>query len=80
MEFSGQEDKLHKTMADLRNKVYAHSDREKYSVRPWRSGKFSTDIVGTPVLSHKHRRRRSAETDDKQAAARDPSQDEPDRS
>jgi hypothetical protein len=50
MEFSGQEDKLHKTMADLRNKVYAHSDREKYSVRPWRSGKFSTDIVGTPVL------------------------------
>jgi hypothetical protein len=49
-EFSDQEKLLHKRMMELRNKVYAHSDLDKYSAVPWRKGRFSTDIVGAPVL------------------------------
>ena len=48
--YSRAEKKLHKKLLELRNKVYAHSDSEKYSIRPWRSGSFSTDIVSEPGL------------------------------
>lgn len=49
-EFNSGEDVFHLRMIELRNSVYAHSDSKNYSVRPWRSGKFSTDIVGAPEL------------------------------
>ena len=48
--YSREEDALHKRLLALRNSVYAHSDSESYSIRPWRSGSFSTDIVGQPFL------------------------------
>ena len=41
---------FHERMLKLRDTVYAHSDSRNYSVKPWRSGKFSTDIVGVPEL------------------------------
>jgi len=50
MEFDSDENILHDHMIKLRNTLYAHSDSHNYSVRPWRSGKFSTDIVGAPAL------------------------------
>jgi hypothetical protein len=49
-DFNDQERLFDKRMMELRNKVYAHSDLEQYSVVPWRKGTFSTDIVGSPVL------------------------------
>ncbi len=49
-EFSSEEDAFHERMIQLRDKVYAHSDSKSYSVRPWRTGTFSTDIVGAPEL------------------------------
>jgi hypothetical protein len=48
--YNREEDALHKRLLALRNSVYAHSASESYSVRPWRSGSFSTDIVGQPFL------------------------------
>jgi hypothetical protein len=30
--------------------VFAHSDSKNYSVSPWRSEKFSTDIVTAPAF------------------------------
>jgi hypothetical protein len=44
------ENKLHERLMTLRDQVYAHSDGTSYSIRPWRSGSFSTDIVSAPVL------------------------------
>lgn len=35
---------------DLRNQIFAHSDRRHFSVRPWQSGKFQTDIVRLPAF------------------------------
>jgi len=49
-EFDGEENTLHDHMIELRDTVYAHSDSNNYSVTPWRSGKFSTDIVGAPAF------------------------------
>ena len=49
-EFDGEENVLHDHMIELRDTVYAHSDSSNYSVTPWRSRKFSTDIVGAPTL------------------------------
>jgi hypothetical protein len=48
--FDSEENTLHDHMIELRNSVYAHSDSKNYSVTPWRSGNFSTDIVGGPAL------------------------------
>ncbi len=48
--YSGQEEALHNQLIRLRHTVYAHSDSASYSIRPWRSGDFSTDIVGAPVM------------------------------
>ncbi len=48
--YSLAEKGLHKNLIELRNKVYAHSDSEKYSIRTWRSGSFSTDIVSEPFM------------------------------
>ena len=38
LRYSREEDALHKNILALRNSVYAHSDSESYSIRPWRSG------------------------------------------
>jgi hypothetical protein len=48
--YSQAERELHKSLLDLRNKVYAHSDGAGYSIRPFRSESFSTEIVGAPIL------------------------------
>ena len=48
--YIGQELALHHRLIKLRHAVYAHSDSASYSIRPWRSKNFSTDIVGAPVL------------------------------
>jgi hypothetical protein len=48
--YNAQEEALHKRLIQLRHTVYAHSDSASYSIRPWRSGEFSTDIVGAPAL------------------------------
>ncbi len=40
----------HRRIIDLRNQIFAHSDRRHFSVRPWRSGEFQTDIVRLPAL------------------------------
>ena len=48
--FDGAEDKLHDHMIELRHTVFAHSDSRNYSVSPWQSGKFSTDVVGVPAF------------------------------
>jgi len=48
--FNKEEDAFHTRMIELRHSVYAHSDSKNYSVRPWRTRNFSTDIVGSPTL------------------------------
>lgn len=50
MDFDSDETVLHEHMIKLRNTLYAHSDSSNYSVKPWRSGEFSTVIVGAPAL------------------------------
>ncbi len=47
--YSSEEMKLHKSIITLRNKVYAHSDSESYSVRPWKSN-FHSDIESFPIF------------------------------
>lgn len=49
-QFNRKEDAFHDRVIELRNTVYAHSDSKNYLVRPWRSERFSTDIVRTPEL------------------------------
>ncbi|MDH5180299.1 MAG: hypothetical protein OEZ39_13400 [Gammaproteobacteria bacterium] len=47
--YSAEESVLHRKIMDLRHQVYAHSDSEKYSIRPWKiSEDVFTDIVGEP--------------------------------
>lgn len=41
---------LHDQLIGQRNEVYAHSDLERWTVRPWRSADFETTIVGQPIL------------------------------
>lgn len=48
--YTAAERQLHKQLLTLRDEVYAHSDGSSYSIRPWRSGSVSTDIVGSPML------------------------------
>lgn len=42
--------KFHLDLLSRRNRVYAHSDPETWSVRPWKSGDFETTIEGRPWL------------------------------
>jgi len=49
-DYSDEEATLHKQLIELRHTVYAHSDSKNYSIRPWHTGHFWTDIVGAPVL------------------------------
>lgn len=48
--YSDVEKSLHRHLLALRHEVHAHSDSSSYSIRPWRSGDFSTDIVGAPIV------------------------------
>jgi hypothetical protein len=48
--YSAAEKQLHSKLIALRDEVCAHSDGSRYSIRPWRSGSFSTDIVSGPML------------------------------
>jgi hypothetical protein len=38
---------LHDDLLDRRNKVHAHSDLDKWDVRPWRSGDFERPSLGS---------------------------------
>jgi len=40
---------LHRRLLELRNKVHAHSDLDKWKVKPWSLEGFSTVIVGKPT-------------------------------
>jgi len=47
--YSEEQQQLHHKIMDLRHKVYAHSDSEKYSIRPYKiDDGVLTDIVGEP--------------------------------
>ena len=46
--YDAAERDLHKRLLELRNKVHAHSDLDKWNVRPWHAHGFSTAIVGKP--------------------------------
>lgn len=48
--YDEQEWALHEQLKTLRHTVYAHSDSINYSIRPYRSEAFSTDIVTAPAL------------------------------
>jgi hypothetical protein len=48
VDFDVQESELHEQILELRHSVYAHSDSKNYTVKPWRAGGFSTDIIGAP--------------------------------
>ncbi len=47
--YDDAERKLHERLLDLRHKVHAHSDLDKWNVRPWSIDGFSTAIVGQPT-------------------------------
>jgi len=70
-EFDGEETSS-EHMIELRDTVYAHSDSSNYC-NAWRSRKFQ-QTSWSPCTAHKRRRSGLAETNDKQATARDPSQ------
>lgn len=46
--YDAAERDLHERLIELRNKVHAHSDLDKWNVRPWHAAGFSTAIVGQP--------------------------------
>lgn len=48
--FSRTEAACHKRMMHARNSVFAHTDSSEYTIQPWSSGDFTTDIVGAPIL------------------------------
>ena len=48
--FDSEEAACHERVMQMRHSVFAHTDSKQYSVRPWRAGDFSTDIVGAPML------------------------------
>jgi hypothetical protein len=47
-DFDSEETTLHEHMIEMRHTIYAHSDSKHYTVKPWRTEKFSTDIIGAP--------------------------------
>ena len=50
MAYNVAEKELHKTLLELRYKVYAHSDQSSYEIRPCSSGGLETDIESNPSL------------------------------
>jgi hypothetical protein len=50
MSFDSSELDLHKSIIKRRNSVFAHSDSAFYSVKPWRTEGFATDILKAPVF------------------------------
>ena len=48
--YTSEEGAFHNHLLDLRNKVHAHSDLDRWEVRPWQSGSFETEMVGQPWL------------------------------
>ena len=49
MPYCHAERELHERLLDLRHTVHAHSDLDKWNVRPWSADGFSTAIVGQPT-------------------------------
>jgi hypothetical protein len=50
MPFSPAESDLHRDIIERRNSIFAHSDSNNYSVRPWRAEGFATDILSAPIF------------------------------
>jgi hypothetical protein len=48
--YTEAERKLHERLLRLRNKIYAHSDSDSYSIIPYINRSFTTDIVKVPTL------------------------------
>lgn len=48
--YSAAQMRLHKKLLELRHTVYAHSDSERYSIKPWNIESISTDIVSEPLM------------------------------
>lgn len=48
--YDSEQMKLHRDLLDRRNKIHAHSDLDKWSIRPWRMGDIETAIVSQPWL------------------------------
>jgi hypothetical protein len=48
-EYTADQLALHKAVLCMRHQVYAHSDSQSYSVRPWRSD-FHSDIEQIPIF------------------------------
>lgn len=49
VDYDATELDLHKRLLDMRHKVYAHSDLERWTVRPWQHEDFDTVILGQPI-------------------------------
>lgn len=47
--YDAAEKGLHERLLELRHKVHAHSDLDKWTVQPWEAGGFRTTIVGQPI-------------------------------
>ena len=49
IDYDGAEWALHKRLLEMRHKIYAHSDLEKWTVKPWQHDDFETVILGQPI-------------------------------
>lgn len=49
IDYDAAEWALHGRLLEMRHKVYAHSDLDKWSVRPWKHEDFETVLLGQPI-------------------------------
>lgn len=49
IDYNTDEWALHERLLETRNKVYAHSDLDKWTVKPWRVEGFETVVLGEPT-------------------------------
>lgn len=49
VKFDDDERLLHERLLGMRHKIYAHSDLDKWSVKPWKRGEFETAVINEPI-------------------------------
>lgn len=49
VKFDDDERQLHERLLGMRHKIYAHSDLDKWSVKPWKQGEFETTVINEPI-------------------------------
>lgn len=49
VKFDDRERQLHDRLLGMRHKIYAHSDLDKWSVKPWKQGEFATAVIYEPI-------------------------------